>query len=260
VDAIVTAGGCPQVGDALYEFTQGGYKAMLDIAGLPMIQWVMNGLSESQTIERVVIVGSLLDSSIHCTKHFDIIPDQGSMLGNLRGGINRILEINPSTAHVLVVSSDIPGITSIMLDWMVNSCKECDDDFYYPVIVRQVMEQRYPGSKRTYNKLKDIEFCGGDIGVIRTQTILENNKLWEKIVDARKTLPKMASLIGYDSLLLLLFRLTTLKQTEQLVSKRLRKKLRILVSPYAEIGMDVDNPIQLQIIRNDLELLRAKLL
>ena len=44
MDAIVTAGGIPQPGEPLYEYTLGASKAMLDVVGKPMIQWVLDAL------------------------------------------------------------------------------------------------------------------------------------------------------------------------------------------------------------------------
>jgi NDP-sugar pyrophosphorylase family protein len=44
MDAIVIAGGIPEPGDPLYEYTQGQPKALLDIAGKPMVQWVLDAL------------------------------------------------------------------------------------------------------------------------------------------------------------------------------------------------------------------------
>jgi hypothetical protein len=43
-----------------------------------------------------------------------------------------------------------------------------------------------------------------------------------------------------------------LDQAVRMVSKRLNIKGRGLVCPYAEIGMDVDKPVQLEMIRADL--------
>src|SRR3972149_4313418 len=57
VDAIVIAGGIPKPDEPLYPLTQGKSKALLDIAGQPMIQWVLDALSEAQTIRRVVVIG-----------------------------------------------------------------------------------------------------------------------------------------------------------------------------------------------------------
>jgi NDP-sugar pyrophosphorylase family protein len=42
MDAIITAGGIPQPGDPLYVYSNGDSKALIDIAGKPMIQkkWI----------------------------------------------------------------------------------------------------------------------------------------------------------------------------------------------------------------------------
>ena len=49
-----------------------------------------------------------------------------------------------------------------------------------------------------------------------------------------------------------MFRLLTLEKAETIVSKRLSIKGRVIVCPYAEVGMDVDKPHQLAIMRADL--------
>jgi hypothetical protein len=59
-------------------------------------------------------------------------------------------------------------------------------------------------------------------------------------------------LIGFDTLFLLLFRMVTLDEAAQKVTKRLNIKGRAIVCPYAEVGMDVDKPFQLEILRKDL--------
>ncbi len=88
---------------------------------------------------------------------------------------------------------------------------QTDEDVYYNVITAQVMEERYPGSKRSYTHLKDVEVCGGDLNVIRTMTVTGNDELWERIIASRKNVFKQAALLGYDTLLLLLLRQVTLE-------------------------------------------------
>jgi hypothetical protein len=100
--------------------------------------------------------------------------------------------------------------------------------------------------------LKDMDVCGGDMNIIRAQTVTANDALWKKIVDSRKNALKQASLLGYDTLFLLMFRLLTLEKAVTIASKRLSIKGRAIVCPYAEVGMDVDKPHQLAIMRADL--------
>jgi GTP:adenosylcobinamide-phosphate guanylyltransferase len=252
MDAIVTAGGIPKPDEPLYPYTQGASKALLDVAGKPMIQWVLDALSGAKDIENVLVMGLLEDTGIHCDKPLAFMPNQGSMLENILGGIKKVLEINPNAHHALIVSSDIPGITAEMVDWVVETCMQTDDDAYYNLIKREVMEARYPGSRRTFTRLKDIEVCGGDMNVVRTMTVTDNKETWDKLVESRKSPFKQAALIGYDTLLLFLLRAVTLEAGVKRVCKRLKLKGRAILCPYAEVGMDVDKPFQLEMMRADL--------
>jgi hypothetical protein len=59
-------------------------------------------------------------------------------------------------------------------------------------------------------------------------------------------------LIGYDTLLLLLLRRITIEGAVKKVTSRLNITGRAILCPYAEVGMDVDKPHQLEILRADL--------
>ena len=252
MDAIVMAGGIPKPEDPLYEFTQGQPKALLDIAGKPMIQWVLDAISGSVTVDRVVLVSLSEEAGLECSKPITYLPDQGGLLENVRGGIEKAVEINPEAIKVLTVSSDIPMIKSKMIDWMVNENSDTDLDLYYTVIPRDVMEARFPESNRSYTLLKDAELCGGDLNIVRSSTVHANVELWDRIVAARKNVFKQAALLGYGNLLLLLSRQLTLAGAIKRVTEKMDITGKAVISPYAELGMDVDKPHQLEIVRTEL--------
>jgi GTP:adenosylcobinamide-phosphate guanylyltransferase len=252
MDAIVMAGGIPQPEDPLYEFTQGKPKALLDIAGKPMIQWVLDAISGSESVERVVLISLSEDTSLECTKPVTYLPDQGGLLENVRGGIEKVVEINSQAGHVLTISSDIPMIQSGMIDWMVRENSGTDLQLYYTVIPREVMEKRFPESKRSYTRLKDAELCGGDLNMVHSSTVHSNEELWDRIIGARKNVFKQAALLGYGNLLLLLSRQLTLEGAVKRVTKKMDITGKAVISPFAELGMDVDKPHQLEIVRAEL--------
>ncbi len=165
MDAIVTAGGIPKPEDPLYEYTQGKSKALLEIAGKPMVQWVLDAVGASEKIEHVVIVGLGLESGVSCQKPLTYIPNQGSMLDNVRSSIAKVVELKPDAGLILMASSDIPALTTEMVDWSIEAAQETDDDLYYNLITKEVMEARYPGSNRSYIKFSDAEICGGDMNL-----------------------------------------------------------------------------------------------
>jgi hypothetical protein len=131
---------------------------------------------------------------------------------------------------------------------------QTDLDVYYHIIQREVMEKRYPGCKRTWTHLKDMEVCGGDMNMGRLSLLLsDETDIWEKITDARKSPMKQAALVGFDTAFLLLTGQLALQKAETNIMKRLHISGKAVVCPYAEVGMDVDKPHQLEIMREDLK-------
>ena len=253
MDAVVTAGGIPQPNEPLYEYSKGDAKALIDVAGKPMIQWVLDALSEAKTIDNVVVIGLSAKSDLMCKKPLTYMSNQGKMLDNLKAGTAKVMELNPKAKYVLFVSSDIPSITGEMVDWMVKTTSKTQDDIYYNVVRREDMETRFPGSKRTYTPLKDMEVCGGDMNVARTAIVNQNSEFWNKLIEARKNPAAQASMIGLDIIFKFIFRQLTIDDVIKRVADKLNLKGRAIVCPYPEIGMDVDKPHQLELIRDDME-------
>lgn len=249
--AIVTAGGIPKPGEPLYPYTQGASKALLDIQGKPMIQWVIDALDDAQTVQGMLIIGLRSDSGITSHKPLHFMENQGGMLENILVGLQRVHEIDPAAHHALLVSSDVPAVQPHMIDWVINTAMQTDDDVYYNVIERKVMEARFPGSRRSYTHLKDAVVCGGDVHVTRIMSI-EKDSVWKDLINARKNVFKQASVIGWDILFLLLTRQVTINDAVKIVGKRVGMKGRGIICPYAEMGMDVDKPFQLEIMRAEL--------
>lgn len=256
--AIVTAGGIPLPEDPLYSYSNGNAKALIDVAGKPMVQWALDALNEARQVDDIILIGLSAKTKLNSAKPIHYVPNQGRMLANIMAGVNKALELNPKTEYVLIASSDIPAITGEMVDWLISKCMETKDDLYYGVCPRQVMEARFPGSKRTYTRLKDMEVCGADINITHVRMATEHLDLWEQLIGSRKSPFRQASLVGLDTFWKVLTRSATLEELAEHVSKRLNIKGRVIVWDRAEPAMDVDKPHQLELLRADLEAQQAK--
>jgi GTP:adenosylcobinamide-phosphate guanylyltransferase len=252
MDAIVTAGGIPQPEDPLYTYSHGDSKALIDVAGKPMIQWVLDALGDAKQVDNVIIIGLSPKSGVTCKKPLHYVSNQGRMLANIVAGVNKALEINKRNKYVLVVSSDIPTLKAEMVDWLVNTCMETKDDIYYGVCPKDVMEARFPGSKRTYTHLKDMDVCGADMNLTHVRMATEHMDMWESLIGSRKSPLRQASIIGFGTLFALFTRRLTLEDAVRRVGERIGIKGRAIVWPYAEPCMDVDKPSQLELLREDL--------
>lgn len=252
MNVIVTAGGETDAKQPLYPITNGGRKAMIDICGKPMVQWVLDALSAAEQIEHIVLVGLPPETDLTCAHPLVILPDHGDMLANILVGVKEVTRIDPQATHVVLASGDLPALRCEMIEWFLDQVKELDQDFYYTIINRQTMESQFPASKRTYIHLKDMEVCGGDLHCFRLAAATEESPIWKRLIEARKNPLRQASILGYDTLFFLVLRQLSLKEAEKSIAKRLEIKGRAVSSPFAEMGMDVDKPFQLEIIRGYL--------
>ena len=252
MDAIVTAGGIPRPEDPLYTYSHGDSKALVDVAGKPMIQWVLDALGGAKQVDNVIVIGLSPKSGLTCKKPVHYVSNQGRMLANIVAGVNKSLELNKKNKYVLIVSADIPTLKSQMVDWLVDTSMETKDDLYYGVCPKDVMEARFPGSKRTFTHLKDMDVCGADINLTHVRMATEHLDMWESLIGSRKSPLKQASIIGFGTLFALFMRRLTLEDAVRRVSDRIGFKGRAVVWPYAEPCMDVDKPHQLELVREDL--------
>jgi molybdopterin-guanine dinucleotide biosynthesis protein A len=252
MDAVVLAGGKPDKSDPLYNLSGDQPKSLVNIAGKPMVQWVLDALSGSKRINTVVVIGLKENSSLTCSKPLVYVDDSGSLIGNLQLGAAHLLNLHPQESHVVSLSADIPAVTAQIIDHMVEIYSRFEFDIYYSIVSRQVMEARFRGSKRTYLKAKGIEVCGGDVNCYSKAAALDPNGLWTDLIAARKNPLKQAAIIGLDTFVLLALRLLSLEKAVERVCRKMGITGKTILTPYAEIAMDVDKPFQFEMVEKDL--------
>ena len=251
MDLIIPAGGIPRPNHPIYKYTQGKPKALLDVAGKPMIQWVLDAVSEAKSVGHVAVVGVEGSVTLSCKKPLSVLPNQYNMVENLRAGARRILELNPSSEYVMTCTSDIPLVTPEAFDWIVEQAQKSRHEFYLTMITKEAMMTRYPGSKRRTDRFTDVEVRGADITVVKPRLILQGG-VADTLKQLRNNTLKQLMFVGFDTLLLIRLRRLDLAG----FAKRLAQKHGLdwspLVCPYPEIAMDVDFPNELELVRRVL--------
>lgn len=252
--AVVLAGSSPREDDPLAEHTRGRPKGLLPIAGRPMLAYIVDALAGSRYIRSIIVVGlpeearpALLAPVIH-------LPPQGDLFSNAEAGIHYAATLIPNLTGILVSSADIPLITAAMVDRFIEKCLLTDHDVYYGLIERSVMEGRFPASRRSYVHLKEGDFAGADIFVVRPGAVAANRELWRRVADARKSALAQARILGgIWPVFKLLVHQMSLAEAEKRASRALNVRGRAVICADPEVGMDVDKPFQLEIVRMELE-------
>lgn len=252
MNAIVIAGTARADEESLDPYTQGRPKALIDLGGKPMGQWVLDALDGAPSVERVGLVGLPPGHGLDCQKPMTTIANQGTLLRNVLAGLAWTCGVAPADEYALLTSADIPALQPEMVEWRIETGLAATPfDLDYIVVEQKTMELRFPAASRSYVHLRDVTVCGGDINLIRAEMIVRR-RLWERIAATRKSPLRQAALIGPDTLVLLLLRRLTLEQVRKRVARRLSIQGRVHLSPYAEMAMDVDKPGQLEILRQEL--------
>ncbi len=253
VVAVVTAGWSPKDDDPLAEYTHDKPKALIPIAGKPMIAHVVDALAGSRYVQDIIVVSLSPGAEVRFSTPVEYVPDAGDILNNVEAGLNHATAHYPGTDGVLISSSDVPTITSPIVDAFIEECFRTDHDLYYSIVERSVMENRFPGSLRSYVHLREGDFAGGDLILVRPSMSLGRRELWRDLAAARKSALHQARLVGVGLFLRLLARRLSLSDAERRICKVLNVRGRAVPFPYAEVGMDVDKPFQLEIVRAEME-------
>ena len=107
LDCVVLAGGVPLPGQPLHAETRGGPKALLDVAGRPLAQWVLDALAAAEGVGRVLLVGPPELAALDYGGELERVAATGDLVDNLYAGIDRLLELDPAVERAAFCWSDI---------------------------------------------------------------------------------------------------------------------------------------------------------
>jgi GTP:adenosylcobinamide-phosphate guanylyltransferase len=250
MDCVLMAGGRPAPDDPLFPITKGKPKALLPIAGRPIIDYVLQALMEAESVDDIVIVGLESGSIGDRGSSLKFVADQGNMIANGMAGLESLKERRPDTRHVLFASSDIPAATGAMIDGVVDMCRPLDKSAYYFMVDKIILEQFFPGSNRTYVRLRNMQVAGADIVIADARLADSNTQLFQDMSVARKKPWKMARIAGLTTILALLLHRLTLQGIEQRATWVLGQPVSVGLTQYPQLAMDVDKPEQLSLFRD----------
>ena len=224
-------------------------KALLDVGGKPMIYWIINALRHSKRIGRIAIVGMGPEDGIDFGTEVLYVPNQPGHLDNLMAGLHALQDAEPDMDYLAIVSGDIPLLRSETVDWFIDACEAMGGDFFYSIVEEKVMESQYPGAARSYVPIVEGRFCGGDLFLVRAAVAHTNEQLVRDLLERRKNAFQQVRLAGLGTVIRFLFRRITIPYAEGVVKRLLHCEAHAVPSPYADLGMDVDKPHQLEMVR-----------
>jgi CTP:molybdopterin cytidylyltransferase MocA len=248
VDFLVLAGG--ETPDWVREDFNAEHKVLIDIAGKPAIYYILDAIKNSKNEGEIILVGTdILEKkglSGYADKFVRVEPDR-SMGDNVREGVK-----HSTGDFVVMMSGDIPAVSVETINGIVDIINKYSNyEFIVFVVTKDAIERKFPGSKRTYGRIKEGPSKVGNLLVIRRESFSKLEPLIDKYTAGRKSVLSLAFSFGiWNIIKLVLTGSTSISELEKVFLNTTGINAKGVVVPYGEIGVDLDKPSDILDIRN----------
>jgi len=244
LDAVVMAGGR----DSPELLALGGaeHRALIPVGERPLVEWGLEALRASATVGMIVLVSvPVVQAAIANSLYDEFICSGGSLIENMLLGSAHVASDRP----MLVTHGDLPALTPESVDDFVIRSLERNVSLTLPIITREANERQFPGTTRTYIRLREGRFTAGNAVVLGPGFLERHGAVIEQVYRGRKSPVKLARLLGLGVMIKWLTGRLSLAQVEAKASQMLRGPAAAVISEYAELGFDIDKPSDLEAAR-----------
>ena len=233
VRALILAGQREGVVDPLCEAAGVERKAIIPIAGRPMINYVLDALSASHVQTPFAVSG--FDSGYDAR-----LTQAPSGAGPANSALLGAKQIN--VFPLLITTCDHPLLTPQMIEAFCEGAAASGADFCVGLADKTVIAPAYPHVKRTYLKFADRSVSGCNLFYIANEKGMAAIEFWQKAQQHRKQPWKLARAFSLSLLISYLTGRLTLDAAFTHASKTLGISAKPVILPYAEAAIDVDKP------------------
>ncbi len=226
------------------------YKALITVAGVPLIARVLDSLRAVARIGNVVIsiddaavlrnVGAAAGLEVHASR----VSPAASVADYLR--------TRPEVGPILVTTADHALLSAEMLAYFCGEADDIEADVVVGVVTESVFRAQYPESRRTFVALKGERLCGANLFLLRTPAAARAVRFWEHAGKFRKRPWRLASLFGVWNLLRFACGRLDRRTVIDRVSRVIGARVEVVELPFAEAAIDVDTPDDLETVERIL--------
>jgi GTP:adenosylcobinamide-phosphate guanylyltransferase len=250
--AILLAGERP--GEGGFARSQGvAAKALIPVAGEPMIARVARTLLAAPSVERVLVLTQeperLRASSPEWLRDEPRI-DWGASGGGIATSIAAVAGGDAAPYPLLVTTADHALLTAEMVETFLRNAAGADVAF--AMVERRIVEAAWPETRRTWLKARGGHYSGANLFALRTAKAEAALDLWARVDRDRKKAWRLLAFLGPSILIGALTRTLTLQGAAARVGRKLGFSARAVVLPYAEAAIDVDKPDDLRLVERIL--------
>ena len=214
-------------------------KALIPIAGEPMVRRPVRALLDSGSIGQIIVLAQAPERFV------------GALPGDPRISVRRsqgtiaetVLALcsDPATSWPLVVTTaDHALLDAAMIDEFCSAA--ADSDLAIGVAERRAMTARFPDVRRTWLNFRGGAYTGANLFALSSPKVARAIQMWRGVEQDRKKGWRLVALLGPIVLLGTGLRLLTIDQALALLGRKLGLAIKAVRLSNPLAGIDVDKP------------------
>jgi len=236
--AIILAGQRPGTDPVASAFGE-TYKALVNVAGTPMLARVAATLLRVSAIGRIVVLGQEPGALTPSLPGDDRITVMKSGRG-ISDSIQAVAGTPDAPWPILVTTADHPLLTVDMVEQFINGAT--GSDVAVGMVERHTMLARYPDNKRTWRHFRGGAYSGANLFALASSRSRAALDLWAEAEGDRKKQFGLLLHFGLPLALRALTRTITLEDGLAKAGRRLGLRAKPVILDQAEAAIDVDKP------------------
>ena len=247
--AIVLAGSRPGR-DPLADAFGTDLKALIPVAGTPMVRRPVEALLGSDWIGRVLVVAQQPD------RIAEALPSDSRLSVSASGEtiastIQSVCSDRSLQWPVLITTADHALLDGKMID---EFCRRSSrSDISIGLVERKRFRRRFPDNRRTWIKFRGGAYSGANLFQLRSTRSLAAIELWRSVEQDRKKGWRLLLALGPVVMLGAILRLLTLEAVMHRVSTRLGLAIRAVALRNPLAAVDVDKPSDHRLVETILQ-------
>ena len=236
--ALLLAGSRP-AGDPLAKSMMVGHKALIPLAGAPMVLRPLRALLASDEIGDIIV---LTQDPVDIRP---VLPEDERIQIRASGEtiaatVAELIASRATKFPVLVTTADHALLDTQTIAEFTGKAE--GTDLAIGVVEQKALLQRLPQTKRTWLKFRGGAYTGANMFAFGSEKVLPAIERWRSVEQDRKKGWRVLAAIGPALLLGAVLRVRTVDQSVASVGRKLGMTIRAVVLSNPLAGVDVDKP------------------
>lgn len=220
------------------------HKALLPVAGVPMLLRIVAALRAAPAIGRIVVSIERPETTL-------------AALDGLSGVILRPAEASPARSvaaileefgtPLLVTTADHALLSATMVTHLLNAAPP-EAAALAALARRETVLLEFPETQRSWLRLRDGAFSGCNLFLLARPEAARVVGFWRELEQHRKRPLTMAWMLGLLPLLRYAFGMMTLQGVARALERRCAVRLGFVELPFGAAAVDVDKPSDLVLV------------